>query len=56
VICVMEQKHRKRILDKFEIGEDMDKIDVLEIPDDYQYMDEELVEILEISVSHYFVD
>jgi len=46
VILVMEQKHKRRIMEMYreEIGER--KIEVLDIPDDYQFMDPELVEDL----------
>jgi len=44
VILVMEQKHKRRIVEMFreEIGHR--KIVVLDIPDNYQFMDPELVE------------
>jgi predicted protein tyrosine phosphatase len=47
IIFVMEKKHRSRIQEKY--GESLsDKpLHVLNIPDDYQFMDEELIEILE---------
>ena len=50
VICVMESKHKNRLLAMFPRAAVESKIFVLEIPDDYQYMDEELVELLEASV------
>lgn len=54
MIFVMEKKHRQRIRQKFgEASLDKDII-VLDIPDEYQYMDPELVEILEVSVMAYF--
>ena len=50
VIMVMESKHKQRVKAMF--GEDLaDKpIYVLDIPDEYQYMDDELVELLETVV------
>lgn len=52
LICVMEDKHRQLIQQRFSRSFD-DKIIVLDIPDDYQYMDEELITILKASVSSY---
>lgn len=51
VIIVMEQKHKTRLLADFadEVGEK--PIHVLDIPDEYQYMDPDLVEELERSVA-----
>lgn len=48
-IFVMEKKHREIIEDKY--GRMKDKISILYIPDDYQYMDDELIEILKSSFS-----
>ena len=50
VIIVMEQKHKNRIVAEFTRLLDHKPIHVLEIPDEYKYMDPELVEILEDSV------
>ena len=52
-IFVMEQKHKSRL--KAEFSQLLDDIDiqVLDIPDEYQYMDEELIDILQQSVSAY---
>lgn len=43
-IFVMEKKHKQRILEKF--GDDLkyQTIEVLNIPDEYQFMDPELIE------------
>ena len=46
IIYVMEQQHKARILEKFAVDTTQKTIIVLDIPDDYNYMDEELVEIL----------
>lgn len=54
VILVMEDKHRSGILRRFPKLNIKSKIEVLGIPDDYQYMDAELIEILEVSAGHYF--
>lgn len=50
VILVMEEKHKSRL--KAEFGRIIEgrAIHVLDIPDDYKYMDPELVELLEQSV------
>ena len=52
-ICVMEQKHKTWIKEKFHKDLSHKKIIVLDIPDDYQYMDEDLIEILKQSMQHY---
>jgi len=53
IIFVMENKHRKIIQQEFRENVDSKKIVVLEIPDEYQYMDEELVSVLKLSVKPY---
>lgn len=50
LIFVMEYKHRDRIMEKFANAIENKKIIVLDIPDEYQFMDPELIEILKISV------
>ncbi|UUZ51810.1 phosphotyrosine protein phosphatase [Massilia sp. B-10] len=49
VILVMEEKHKSRL--KAEFGRLLEgrAIHVLDVPDDYKYMDPELVELLEQS-------
>ena len=47
LIFVMEKKHRQRIQEKFGNLLINKPIFVLNIPDDYQFMDEELIDILE---------
>jgi predicted protein tyrosine phosphatase len=47
VIIVMEQKHKNRLVAEFTRLLDHKPIHVLDIPDEYKYMDPELVEILE---------
>jgi predicted protein tyrosine phosphatase len=46
VILVMEQRHRVQVLDRFRDLIDRDHVHVLDIPDEYQFMDPELVEEL----------
>ena len=53
IIFCMEKKHARRVKDKYyDIIVDK-KIVCLNIPDDYEYMDESLIEILEASVDEY---
>ena len=53
VIFVMENKHKKRIFRDFKNSIDQQEIIVLDIPDNYPYMDEELIELLTQSVNFY---
>nr|WP_232235652.1 phosphotyrosine protein phosphatase [Pseudomonas luteola] len=50
VIIVMEQKHKSRLVADFTRLLEHKPIHVLEIPDEYKYMDPELVDILKESV------
>ena len=51
VIFVMEEKHKSRLVAEFSRLLDGKTIHVLDIPDEYKYMDPELVEQLEPSVA-----
>ena len=51
VILVMEEKHKSRLKAEFTQLLDNKPIHVLDIPDEYKYMDPELVEMLEQSVN-----
>lgn len=53
IIFVMEEKHKSRLKAEFIKLVKYKDIQVLDIPDEYQYMDEELVDILEQFVSAY---
>lgn len=53
LIFVMEKKHRDRLREKFGSVTGEKEIVILGIQDDYKYMDAELIEILENSVSPY---
>lgn len=53
LIFVMEKKHNRRIQEKFSWVLAGKKIICLDIPDDYQYMDEDLIEMLKSRVSEY---
>lgn len=50
-IFVMEAKHKNRLIAEFTRLIENKSIHVLDIPDDYRYMDEELVDILERKVN-----
>ena len=51
VIFVIEEKHKSRLVADFSRWLDGKTIHVLDIPDEYKYMDPELVEQLEQSVN-----
>lgn len=53
IIFVMEKKHKQRLTEKFANETQGKKLVVLEIPDDYKYMDAELIEMIKISISPY---
>ncbi len=53
IIFAMEQKHKDRLRAEFTRLLDYKDIQVLDIPDDYKFMDEELIEILRESVGSY---
>jgi len=52
-IFVMEKKHKQRLVAKFARSLEYKNIIVLDIPDEYQFMDPELVEIFEDSIEHH---
>jgi predicted protein tyrosine phosphatase len=54
LIFVMENKHRSIILQKFKNNIVRDKIIVLDIQDDYQFMDDELILSLQTAIEPYF--
>jgi len=51
VIFVMESKHRQRLQAEYSRLLEHKRLHVLDIPDDYRYMDPELIAILEDSVA-----
>lgn len=53
MIFVMEKKHMRRIQEKFGDTLRNKKVYILDISDDYTFMDEELIEILRSRVSEY---
>ena len=50
IIFTMEKKHKQRLLDKFPVETKNKKFTILDIEDNYKYMDKELVEMIKISV------
>lgn len=53
IIFVMEKKHKERIEQRFASVVSEKELIILEIPDEYQFMDEELVDLIKLSVSTY---
>lgn len=49
-VFVMEKKHREQIRKKFPSIYSSLQIITLDIPDDYQFMDEELIEVIKLSI------
>lgn len=54
LILVMEKKHKQIISEKFALDLENRAVEILNIPDDYPYMDEELIEELHAKVDPYF--
>lgn len=54
LIFVMETKHKKKILRDFEFDKLAKQLEVLDIEDEYKYMDNELIEILKVKLSELF--
>jgi predicted protein tyrosine phosphatase len=53
VVMVMEKRHRTILYERFgDVGEEI-RIEILDIVDEYAYMDAELVELLEVSVEEW---
>ena len=50
LMFVMEEKHRKRIVADFPGASRHPPIYVLDIPDEYQFMDPELIELIQVSI------
>ncbi|MBX7018633.1 phosphotyrosine protein phosphatase, partial [Providencia rettgeri] len=53
VIFVMEQKHKNRLQADFSRLLEYKPLHILDIPDNYQYMNPELVQILQDTVPSY---
>ncbi len=50
IIMVMEQKHKQRLLADYPQLAKFENLHVLDIPDDYQYLDPDLIELLEATI------
>lgn len=50
IIFVMEKRHKQLIVERFHVH---NQLIVLDIPDEYQYMDPELVDMISTSVASY---
>lgn len=55
VIFVMEQKHKNQLKAKFSRLLQNKPLHVLDIPDEYRYMDEELIELLNAAVTPFLI-
>lgn len=56
LIFVMEKKHKRRLQEKFgPMLNGGNKVICLDIPDEYTFMDEELIEILRLRVSDHII-
>jgi predicted protein tyrosine phosphatase len=55
LIFVMEKHHKERLMENFKAILDNKRIIILDIPDEYKFMDEELIETLKSSVAPYLV-
>ena len=53
LIFVMEKKHKQRMIESFPIECEGKEIIILDIPDEYQFMDKELMEEIETKVNPY---
>lgn len=53
IIFVMEKKHKQRLLQKFRDEIEDKTLVILDIEDDYQYMDNELIDMIRVSVDQY---
>ena len=53
IIFVMEQKHKNRLCAYFDQFVRFKNVYVLDIPDEYHYMEPELIEILDFKINSY---
>jgi len=53
LIFAMEKKHKQRLLEKFPNETGHKKIIILDIEDEYTYMDKELIDMIKLSVDAY---
>jgi predicted protein tyrosine phosphatase len=54
VIFVMEKTHRKKVQEKYRAHMKSTRIESLDIPDDYDYMDQDLVDLLHRKLDKFF--
>ena len=55
IIFAMEKRHRLRMQEKFPIETQQKKIIILDIEDEYKFMDEEFISEIESKVNHYLL-
>lgn len=53
IIFAMEKRHKQRLIEKFPLECSSKNIVILDIPDEYEFMDEELIETIKASVSNH---
>ncbi|HYD19910.1 MAG TPA: hypothetical protein VEB40_00435 [Flavipsychrobacter sp.] len=53
IIFVMEKRHKQRLTQRFENSLRNKQLIVLDIPDKYEYMDEELADMLKDAVEYF---
>lgn len=53
IIFVMEKKHKQRMIEKFPFETQKKQIVILDIQDEYKFMDAELIEELKTKVAQY---
>lgn len=53
IIFVMEKKHKQRMIENFPIETEQKQIIILDIQDEYKFMDPELIEELKTKVREY---
>ena len=46
LVLVMEQRYKSRIISNFRYYPNLPRIESLDIPDEFKYMDEELIELI----------
>lgn len=56
VIFVMEKEHKQRIIEKFPLEVMEKEMIILDIPDEYEYMDPELVESIKTPVDAFLTE
>ena len=55
IIFVMEEKHKQRLIEKFPNETSKKQFVILDIEDNYKYMDPELIDIIKTSVEPYLI-